>query len=57
MKNDASEGVRVGIIGATGFVTSLTLAEWSAVVSICVGVVTLVYISGKTYYLFRNQGR
>lgn len=54
---DTAEGVRVAAIGASGFFASVTLTDVSVLVSICVGVATLIYICAKTYFLVRNKGR
>jgi hypothetical protein len=57
VKGEFTEGVRVSIVGATGFVTSYSLTEFSSLVSIAVGLATLVYIVAKTIFLIRNKGR
>lgn len=57
MRDGFTEGARVAAIGATGFIASLSLTDVSVIVSILVGLATLVYIVAKTYFLFRNNGR
>lgn len=57
MKDDVAEGARVAVVGAVGFIASLSLTDVSVLVSIGVGVATLVYIVSKTIFLFRNKGR
>ena len=44
-------------ISAVGFFTSLTLTDVSVIVSILVGLMTLLYIGSKTYFLFKNNGK
>ena len=57
MRDDIISGVKVCTVGTIGFVTSLKLADAATLVSIAVGLATLVYIGAKTYFLFKNQGR
>jgi len=47
---------RVAVIGSAGWLTAFTLADAATVVSICVGVATLVYVAAKTYFLIKHDG-
>ena len=57
MKDEITEGAKVSAISAVGFFTSLTLTDVSVIVSILVGLMTLLYIGSKTYFLFKNNGK
>lgn len=48
---------KVGTIGTGGAVVSLKLADVSLIVSIAVGLMTLVYVGAKTYYLIKSGGK
>lgn len=57
MKDEITEGARVGGVGLLGLIASMTLADVSVLVSIFVGLATLAYILSKLYFLFKNEGR
>lgn len=49
---EAFEGIKVGIIGATGFVTQMTNLDM--VFKAIIGLLTVIYLGGKVVKMFRD---